>query len=373
VSDKTTNRKEELAVRLSCHDFRTETGAFGLTRQSLHETVRKLPEPIIHIRDEKLLGFKRIIVGAHSRALWRQLINATKIEHIIGVPYPRLVSVLGFFLGNIIHIAYVVPEPLYKRVYRDVEEWLYELERREGISIEYFFGGESIPVRNCAGSLGFNSNVIDSARSELNSLLKESPYRSRMPFLDYIIVATLDLFPTLTLRQLGHLVYAARARLEKELDKWTLSFLRYKFVNRHYRALSRKKVVGRMWVPRIVLGECYERLGFIAAGDCLEDVYVVAAATLGAANIVVSREYIMATIGVQPKYRSEVINRIRDCVLKTMVTYKARVFPLPFELYDPVRRVWSMEPVGYDLYGLLRRFRLVEEKGREERRKRGEG
>ncbi len=252
-------------------------------------------------------------------------------------------------------------ESLFNLVYREVSAWVEDLERK-GVSIEYFFSGYSIPVRNCTGSLGFSDKVINSAREAFNSLLKDTRYSSRMPFLDYIIIATLDLFPRLTLRQLSHLVYAARARLEKELDKWTLSFLRYRFINRHYNALSEARIIGRMWVPRPVLGECYERLGFIATGDCAEDVYVAAAATLGAANIVVSREYVMATIGILPEYRNEVINRIRDCVLKTLVSYKARVFPLPFELYDPVHRVWRTEPVGYDLYSLLRRFRLMEKR-----------
>ena len=352
---------KDIVINLSCYDFRLEPDRFGLTRPALHEAVKRLPDPIAHTRNIKPMGFKRIVIGIRSKELWRRLIHATMVKQLAGIPYPRLVSVLGFFLGNIVHIAYIVHKSLFNPVYKEIAAWVHELEGN-GASIEYFFTGESIPVRNCAGSLGFSNEVINSARDILGSLLKDIVYRSRMPFLDYIIIATLDLFPRLTLRQLGRLVYMAEARLEKEIDKWAISSLRYKFINRHYRALSKAGIVGRMWVPKLVLGDCYERLGFIATGDCIEDVYVAAAATLGAANIIVSKEYVMASINVVPYYRSEVIRRIRDCVLKTLVTYKARVFPLPFELYDPVRRVWRTEPVGYDLYSLLRRFRLVDSK-----------
>lgn len=351
--------RKSIAIKLSCHDFRVDSDKFKLARPTLYKIIKKFPDPIIHTRNIRPLGFKRIIVGIRNRELWHKLVNVTMIKDLVGIPYPRLVSALGFFLGNIIHIAYVVPEPLFTRVFRDVEAWAQDLEKK-GISVEYLFSGESIPVRNCAGRLGFKKEVISAARDSLDSLLKEMPYKSRMPFLDYIIIATLDMFPKLTPRQLSNLVYAARARLEKELDKWTLSFLRYKFISRHYRALSSRGIVGRMWVPKLVLGECYERLGFIATSDCVEDVYVSAAATLGAANIVVSKEYVIATIGIQPSYRREVIRRIKDCVVKTLVTYRAKSIPLPFELYDPVRRVWSTEPVGYDLYDLLQKFRLME-------------
>ncbi len=361
ANEEAEKRKKQITIRLSCYDFRTETDKFGLTRPALYEIVRKLPEPTIHVRNIKPLGFKRIIIGIRSKELWRKLMDATRIEHLLGIPYPRLVAILGFFLGYIVHIAYVVHESLFTRVFKDLEAWVQELERR-GVSVEYFFGGESIPVRNCAGALGFDGEVVSSAQNVLESLLKKASYRSRMPFLDYIIVATLDLFPTLTPKQLGHLVYAARARLEKGLDKWTLSFLRFKFINRHYRALSQKGIVGRIWAPRAVLGKCYERLGFIATSDCLEDVYVSASATLSAANIVVSKDYVMASVNIVPEHRGEVLRRLRDCIVKALVTYRARVFPLPFELYDPVRRVWSTKPVGYDLYELLKRFRLMEQK-----------
>ena len=368
MSNEKGKRRGELksiAISLSCYDFRLEPDRFGLTRPALHDAVRKLPDPLIHTRNIMPMGFKRIVVGIRSKELWRKLVDAAKVREIAGIPYPRLVSVLGFFLGSIVHVAYIVHESLFNLVYKRVSAWVQELERK-GASIEYFFSGESIPVRNCTGSLGFSEEVVNSARDILESLLKNTRYSSRMPFLDYIIIASLDLFPRLTLRQLGHLVYAARARLEKELDKWALSSLRYKFINRHYRALSKAGIVGRMWVPKLVLGDCYERLGFIATGDCIENIYVAAAATLSAANIVVAKEYVMASINVTPSYRSEVIRRIKDCVLKTLVTYKAKVAPLPFELYDPVRRVWRTEPIGYDLYSLLQRFRLVEEKKKRE-------
>ena len=357
----TKERRKSIAIKLSCYDYRVSQDKFGLSRPVLYEIVRKLPEPTIHIRNVKLLGFKHIIIGIRSRDLWNKLINAIKVEELSGIPYPRLVSVLGFFLGKIVHVAYVVHESLFPKVFKEITEWIYNLEKK-GEKIEYFFSGESLPIHNCAGELGFEKRIIENVKNNLDTMLKQKPYRSRMPLVDYIITAALDLFPKLTPKQLGHLIYAAMARLERELDKWTVSFIRYKFINRHYRALSREGIIGRIWVPREVLGECYEHIAFIASGDCLEDVYVAAAATLSAANIVASREYVMASLNVPPDFRRDVLNRIGGCVLRPLISYRARVFPLPFELYDPVRRVWRTEPVGYDLHSLLRKFRLVDSK-----------
>ena len=345
-------------MKLSCIDYRLEPEKFGLSRPALYGLIRNLPEPIAHIRDTKALGFKNIVVGIRSKELWRRLINVTMVKDIQGIPYPRLVGTLAFFLGSIVHISYNVHKSLLNKVTKDVEEWIRKYEERE--ELEYFFTGENIPVRNCVGYLGFSNELEHSAREELHKLLNRKPYRSRMPFLDYIIVAALDIFPKLTLRQLRSLVYAARARLEEKLDKATTSMLKYKFIHRHYNALSEKDIVGRMWVPRELHGNCYERLAFLASSDCLEDVYIAASAVLGAANIVVSRSYVIASIGIPREYYKEIMSRVAGCVVKPLISYKARVFPLPFELYDPVRRVWHTEPVGYDLYGLLRKFRLVD-------------
>jgi len=345
-------------VKLSCIDYRLEPEKFGLSRPALYGLIRNLPEPIIHIRDTKALGFKNIVVGIRSKELWRKLINVTMVKDIQGIPYPRLVGALDFFLGNIVHINYNVHKSSLNGVTKDIEEWVRKYEERG--ELEYFFTGESIPVRNCAGYLEFTDELEHSAREELHKLLNRKPYRSRMPFLDYIIVAALDIFPKLTLRQLRSLVYATRARLEEELDKAATSMLKYKFIHRHYNALSEKGIIGRMWVPQELHGSCYERLGFLANGDCLEEIYIVASAVLGAANIIASRDYVVASLRIPSEYRRQVPRRVASCVVKPLISYKARVFPLPFELYDPVRRVWHTEPVGYDLYGLLRKFRLVD-------------
>ncbi|BEP17840.1 hypothetical protein PYJP_11920 [Pyrofollis japonicus] len=357
---KQNKQEKRIAALLTCYDYRLDKEAFGVSRPTLHEVVKKLPEPALHVRYVSPLGFRNIVIGIRDKELWRQLINVQKVREISGLPYPRLVGTIVFFLGNLVHISYDVHESLIPIVLPAVEDWVKKFRD----NVMYFFVGDRLPVWNCTGELGFSEENVSAAYDTLRRVLNAPPHKSRMYLMDYIIISILDLEPKLSTRRLRELVYAVNARLEEEAGIESDAFLKYRFVYRHYYQLSRSGVAGRIWARKALMGDCFQRIGFVARGDCLDEVYVAASVTASAANIIASDEYVIASLGVPSEFHTEVLRRIASCILYPLIGYRTKVTPLPFELYDPFRDKWTTEPVGFDIYGILRKYRLLEDGGK---------
>ncbi len=102
VSDEKKKQGEglkEIAIKLSCHDFRLEPDKFGLTKPALTSLIRRLPDPIAHTRNIKPMGFKHIIVGIRSKELWRRLVDATLVKQLAGYRIRGLLVYSGSFSG----------------------------------------------------------------------------------------------------------------------------------------------------------------------------------------------------------------------------------------------------------------------------------
>ncbi|WP_048061487.1 hypothetical protein [Hyperthermus butylicus] len=339
-----------ILVLLSCYDYRLEAEKFGVVKQTIHPMVasaRKKYKPVYHIKDLRPLGFATILATMRDRELWRKLANTNSVEYIENhVVLGRYVSSIVLTVDGHIIVTYNVPKILLDDAVSVVEKWYTD---RQGEVVV----GETMPVRNCAGVVG--QLALPSLEQHYHVARMFEEYRSRMPFMDYILLSILDHDPLLPLSDVRNLVHAIEARIEKEIGE---GLLRYRYVLRHYRSLSEKGVLGRARIPKII-EEPKTAISIIAEEKCAPKLYAYAAAYLASSRMFISKSTLVVGLYVPQTVVNRLAEEAYDCIIEAYVPVKGFLAPFPFEMYDPIRDEWSLEPVSQDIVNLLRKFRLL--------------
>ncbi|MET1101900.1 MAG: hypothetical protein ABWW69_05435, partial [Pyrodictiaceae archaeon] len=293
------------------------------------------------LRDSRPLGLKGILVEL-KKEVAKDLFNKTRIGGLEGVvPLPRLLAYAKMTIDGKVFGVYRAPEQIERRII-DVLSSSAKVKDILGV-------GYTLPVR-------FFPELDDKSIAELFEYGVSHPpqFRSRMPLLDMMIYSFLDYNPLAKVTEMLRLELLDKARLELGIR----ARLTRRYIFRHYRALSDKGLVGRVSLSGMF--HINSLWGFVVVERaCASDLYVWASRNLATTNIFVSDDYVAATIALPREGLAGLARIGSKCGLGVHVIARGIWTPFPWELYDPRREKWDIEPVS-NLPEVLRKYRILE-------------
>ncbi|BEP18033.1 hypothetical protein PYJP_13850 [Pyrofollis japonicus] len=292
---------------------------------------------VAHLSFLEPLGVGHVYAVLNDREKWRYYRDRYAgrqkllIREMRDIPLVRYVHRFYIFGDGTIGALYYAPKEVRDEIVARLDSFYDEV-----------YDARVYPVLNCLGKLYPEASEGDAWRlgkAMLEKLNTAPPYRSRNRFLDYLLISVMELEPLLTLRELRSLVYAARARIEKELGEELELSMRY--VKRHYVELSRRYVLGRLFVgrpnvcsyPVLVVEKKYREL-----------LYGLAAVTMGSTMLADTGDTVIASVGATSfAEQSEFIDIFLPGLEKITTTVSVTAVPFPFEMYNPIEESWSLE------------------------------
>ncbi len=345
------------AVLFSCYDFREsrrELENHGIT--NIYRLLPRIPQPALHIAWHTRLGFRQVyaIVRVDSET-WRRLGRITSIRGLVSLPspppHPRYIKAIALFLGRILYVSWIVPERRVDQVHGEVVEWA---EKNNAVLVG---SGLRLPIWNCTGRLGLDSENIEENAKEYRLARNTRLHRSRMPILDYIIVSVLDRFPLITASRLRKVLYAIQARIEEGGREILGAEFKGRYLYRYYKSLSQERIVGRIWAYKLI-HPVHERLVVAVDPGVAETAYALVASTLSAATILESSQAVILSLLAHPQAMRQIMEYLGVDVLYTFYPLVTTVFPMPYELYHPLEGRW-MNNIIPGLFEILARMRLI--------------
>ncbi len=356
TTDRTRKGFESYIADFSCYDFRVEYEAFGVTRSMLNWMVNKLRRAIplgaaTHIRDTRPLNVGTILVILRGPKLLEELRKCKLIlEAEKYIPLARFLSSVSFTLDGRIILSYLAPRDIINEMLARIDSWT---QGRESL-VEV---GETIPVHNCIGKIGLE--YTDEIAKYFDSIRNYRLFRlSRMPILDYVLMSVLDVKPLISLTEIRNIMHAIYARIEKSFDSVS-ELLRHKYVLRHYRRLSEAKIVGRVKFSRSLWDKSKNVVVVFvsASSSCARKLYAILASILASSRMIITGRRVYAGMAIPTDLLPRISNMLAGCDLESHVVIGGKVSPFPFEMFDPRRNEWRMEPV--DVLEYLKRSRVL--------------
>ncbi|BEP16771.1 hypothetical protein PYJP_01230 [Pyrofollis japonicus] len=353
-------RKSSVTIRdlllVSCHDFRLERSVFerwkGWVYKVLVPTLKKYQ--MIHLTYLHPIGIDYLYAKITDPEKWRMIrdkyfsADTRYIKDLHSIPVHRYLGKLYLFGDKTAGALYYAPRELKDEIAARLDTFYDEVHE-----------ARVYPVMNCLGKLYPEATIEDAedlGARMLTTLKNIPPYRSRNRFLDYMLIASLEVNPTITLKELRKLIYPVRARIEKQLkDSAELSI---KYVLRHYHALSKKHVLGRIFIvsQNVSLYPVLE-----VSKEALKTLYGLATITLGSTSIIVYDDYALGSIA--PKTLNEfgeLIMPINNYIESVKIVVAWIRAPIPFEMYNPITDEWNLErPAIENLIKLVKKYRLA--------------
>jgi len=339
-------------VLMSCYDFRNEPEHFPVSRRSVEQLPRIVKEryDYYHISDLRPLGFRVIVKLIDNTDLWKKILDYPMSNNGNRTPFTSLpmhhyVSAVVALADSKILVSYAVPEQVFDDVAAEID------------------GGElvsayTIPVHNCYGEIGLSEKNVERGRRLFSRKFEFTKVRTRMPFLDYMLVAMLDYEPLTTKKGLRSVEMLLRSRFDEELSSG--DNLRFRYVLRHYNMLSRHGVIGRVRVKSRDSSHYFTAIVMVER-RCADVFYGVLAASLSTTRMLLGDKVAVAGVHVPSREKSKFSEYLAGCVVDLKVPIKGYVFSLPFEMYDPETDTWHLyRPPSGSIVRALRKYRLVE-------------
>jgi hypothetical protein len=351
---------EDYLIKLSCYDFRTEKEMFNRSKDWVYVVLlpklKKLQAPLAHLSYLRPIKIGHIYAELRNPEKWKELRDkyvgktSVMIREMKDIPLPRYIHKFYLLSDRTIAALYYAPEEMKDEIIARLDSYYDEVQE-----------AKVYPVINCTGKLLPQVELEDVekyGRMMLERLNNIKPYYSRNRLLDYMLVAVLERYPLLTLRDLPELTHFIRARIEEEVKEEVK--LRRRYVLKHYRELSARYVLGRILIPQPSI--LYP--AFIVEKKSMDFLYGLSALTMGAVHFVELEDRVFASIALiqDPKmYLS--LNMLTPSIIGVVMNVLWIVSPFPFEMYNPITDEWSLEkPAISDLVTLVRKFRLEREK-----------
>jgi len=339
-------------VLMSCYDFRNESEQFPVSKRSVEQLPRMVREKYsyYHISDLRPLDFRVIVKLIDNMELWRKIIdyslaNNGKRSPFTFLPMHHYVSAVVALADSKLLVSYAIPE----QVFDDV---VAEVNGNDVVS------AYTIPVHNCYGEIGLSEENVERGRRLFSRKLEYTKLRTRMPFLDYMLVAMLDYDPLTTKKGLRSVERLLRSRFDDGL--FSNDNLRFRYVLRHYNMLSRHGVIGRVRVKSRDSSHYFTAIVMVER-RCADVFYGVLAASLSTTRMLLGDKVAVAGVHVPSREKNKFSEYLAGCIVDLKVPLKGYFFPLPFEMYDPETGTWHLyRPPSGSIVRALRKYRLVE-------------
>ncbi len=328
----------EFRVLLSCLDWRLEMRSLPRSTRYKYASLVRSREFRLHLRFLKPLGVRFYLAFFHDDNL-RRLFAERRRAKVSELPVPHRwyihsVSLLG---DGVILGTWFAPRGA-------------PVDPGELPGVVY--EADYIPVANCEGRVYGQPSVEKMLElgERLDYFLRAPPYKPRTPILAYLILAALDHEPMLTITELTRAL---------QLLGMGDGGLRSRLVTRYYRELSERRIAGRVYalLPRGT------PMVISAPRDCSHLVYGLLAATMRGAAMYVTEERVYAPFLLDQESINTLMAVEARCPgLRAHARLATYVYPVPYEMLDPVKGVWREEPVS-EMEALLAKMRLVAKKG----------
>ncbi|MET1128599.1 MAG: hypothetical protein ABWW70_04710 [Thermoproteota archaeon] len=344
---------EKMLNLLTCLDIRLDKDkiayALGVTKRAVQHYHAKLREMhakkeivAAHMRDIRALGLTSVVAVATGGFL-KDVLEAEKIVELER-KYPRLgylVRFIGYaakFGSGLSLLALRVPS---KHLWEVMEAY------EKAGAVKDYWPATLVPVQRCHES--------GARLAEAFYRLRGNPsYKPRDLLIDSIIMTILDVNP------LAYLVpddfnvevaYKYRVELRS-----LVGAIAYRYLRRHYTALSRAGVAGRVAVlPRKPLSYVW----IFADGDLDLELYTFAARKAYGLYVTVTEGgFVFADVytGLE-NLRTSLQSYVASGRAQIDTVLAATSFAFPFEMIDPRENTWALEPVAPKV---LPRYRILE-------------
>jgi hypothetical protein len=349
-SDK---KLEKMLNLLTCLDIRLDKDriakTLGVTKRAVQHYHAKLREMqakkevvAAHMRDVRALGLTNVIAVATSSFL-KDVLEAEKIVELER-KYPRLGHLVRF-------IAYAAKfgSGLSLLALRVPSEHLWEVMEayEKAGAVKDYWTAVGVPVERCHES--------DARLAEAFYRLRGNPsYKPRDLLIDSIIMTILDVHPLAYLMPDDfnvEVAYKYRVELKRRVGA-----IAYRYLRRHYTALSRAGVAGRVLVlPRKPLSYVW----IFADRDLDLELYTFAARSAYSLYVTVTDGGFAFTdvYTSLEKLRTSLQSHVASGSAQIDTVLAAATFAFPFEMIDPRENRWSLEPVAPKI---LPRYRILE-------------
>ena len=332
---------------ISCLDYRLDSFP-GISRSARFAYAKRLRELqdrgrlyIHHLAFHRPLGIRFLQAIVPGRELARRLLGSERVSHelleSLGVPAPLLVTSLAV-MGSQLLVEWAVPPGIDPGLMRD---WASSLNGSSWLGWKY-------PVQSCGDGEPWR---------RLRALQAVEPLQLRSPLVAYILLAVLDRFRLVPLREAARLTVIAAAR---DLDGGSSSFeLKFRLVRRYYTRMSRAFVLGRYRVfsPQdLQKAHAY----IVAEAGCAEDLYAILSAGNAASHMFLG-EGVAAAAALADSKTLRGAGGLGGCVIGAWMRLRSFYAPFPYELYDPLEGRWGLQPSG-DFTERLARAGLLRER-----------
>jgi hypothetical protein len=346
---------EKLMALLTCYDFRTEREKLGLSKWRLYNEL--LPELKktrykFHLSYLRPVGIGHLYAVIRDRERWKRFRDKyvagriNSVEEMAEVPLNRFVHKLYVFSDGTVGVLYYAPKELRDELIARLDGFYDEVR-----------DANVYPVMNCQGRLWPDVSPEEAEKMGREALAKLSSveeFRSRNRLLDYMILVVMEDNPVLMLRELTDLMHIAKARfLEESGEKLELNI---RYVRRHYRELSKRYSVGRIYIFRPAVYMIFE-----VGKKYKELLYGLAAATLGSVHYIDLGDAAFSTLPAESHNDAvKFILSLTHDLVRLVIKLRGWHMPAPFEMYDPITNSWSLDkPVINDLASMVKKYRLV--------------
>ncbi len=324
----------EFRVLLSCLDWRLEMKNLPRSTRYKYASLVRKNEFRFHLRFLRPLGVRFYIALFRNDALRRLMLERRELRSSeLPLPHREYIHSVSLLGDGVILGTWFAP--------RGAPVDPGELP---GSVVE----ADYIPVANCEGRIYTQPSIekIMELGERLDSFLRTPSYQPRTPILAYLILAALDYEPMLTITELTRALQLLGAGDGE---------LRSRLVTRYYRELSERRIAGRVYA----LSPSGVPVVIDAPRDCSHIIYGLLSSTMRGAVLYLTDERVYAPFVLDYENMNTLLTvetRCPELAIHTrLATY---VYPVPYEMLDPVKGVWREEPVE-EMETLLAKMRLV--------------
>ncbi len=318
---------------LSCKDFRVDELPFPRTTRYwfLHKLKKLAMDNIVFVRHTSFFKPLNIHVafGMKNDPVLAKLLLRVSLDNEVarklGFPLPYLLNSVSVLSGGRVFAAWIIPPEV---DYSPILDW-------GEVTV-----GWKVPVQTCL--LDPTWDDIYKLGSRLEVLLNIEELKMRTPVLAYVLIALLDKYKLVTLKEMASLTRVLDAR-DLGINN-SSGRLRWKYIERYYKTLSARNILGRITVFTDYHLEL-PRFTLVSYPECAQEIYGAISVGNYAGHIYYSKDLVVAHL-LLDKDLEHVLGEISaNCTIDIVARYRAMVFPFPYELFDPVKNKWTTKPV----------------------------